>query len=322
MTAISTILSVVLLPANLFLYSHAAYGISADGEDLLKNIDFSALFISLCIVVIAILVGLCCSYKFNDERFHKSSNALGSISGIVLIAVSLFFSSNGEGATPWQQPWSFYAGVSIPCLAGLILANIISLLVNLKKPEIVTLSVECCYQNVGIAASAVVSMFESKDDIQNAMCVPLFYGLLEAIVLGIYCLVAWKFGWTKAPKDEQLCIVLAKSYEIEGTSQIDDDVEEGDDTSEIQRDVEALSPKSLTDERSQSCSATQSLATSDDCCTLSQGSPNSQSTCLNFSNIPVFDSTADGSTHLDETLIPMRICVTVDQHSITDNQGV
>lgn len=44
--------------------------------------------------------------------------------------------------------------------------------------------------------------------------VPLFYGGVEAVVLGLYCLVCWKLGMTKAPKDEKICVVLSKTYEI------------------------------------------------------------------------------------------------------------
>jgi len=221
MTALSTILSIGLLPANLMLYAHAAYGFNSDGdatdiqENVLKSVDFVALFVSLAIVIGAILLGLYASYKTDSIRFHKASNAIGSLSGLALIVVSAVFSSQGEGAKPWEQHWSFYVGVAMPCVGGLLLANVIASFAKLEKPEVVTLSVECCYQNVGIAASAVLSMFDDKEEVARAMAVPLFYGLVEAVVLGLYCLSAWKLGWTKAPSDEKVCIVLAKTYEVE-----------------------------------------------------------------------------------------------------------
>ncbi len=49
----------------------------------------------------------------------------------------------------------------------------------------------------------------------KAMSVPLFYGLCEAIIIGSYCIFAWKKGWTKAPKGESICNVLTNSYEVE-----------------------------------------------------------------------------------------------------------
>mmetsp|Transcript_10633 Transcript_10633/g.19863 ORF Transcript_10633/g.19863 Transcript_10633/m.19863 type:complete len:533 (+) Transcript_10633:509-2107(+) len=218
MTALSTILSIGLLPANLMLYAHAAYGFdSADENNVLKSVDFVSLFVSLAIVIGAILSGLYASYKTDSAKFRRISNSIGSIAGIALIILSAVFSTNGsgEGVKPWEQHWSFYVGVALPCVVGLVLANVIAKCAKLEKPEVVTLSVECCYQNVGIAASAVLSMFEDKQDVARAMAVPLFYGIVEAVVLGIYCLLAWKFGWTKAPSDEKICIVLAKTYEVE-----------------------------------------------------------------------------------------------------------
>ena len=222
MTALSTILSIVLLPANLMLYAYAVYGSDSEtnGSDsktnVLKSVDFVALFISLAIVIGAILAGLYASYKMHSHRFQKVSNAIGSLSGIALIAVSAVFSTTGgDTVKPWEQKWSFYVGVAMPCVTGLLVANIVAKFAGLEKPEIVTLSVECCYQNVGIAASAVLAMFDDPEKVASAMAVPLLYGLMEAVVLGGYCLVAWKLGWTKAPSDEKICIVLAKTYEVE-----------------------------------------------------------------------------------------------------------
>ena len=76
------------------------------------------------------------------------------------------------------------------------------------------MSVECCYQNVGIATSAAVTMFKGSD-LALALGVPLYYGIIEAVVLGLYCVVAWKISWTKAPAEENVCVVVATSYEAE-----------------------------------------------------------------------------------------------------------
>jgi len=61
-------------------------------------------------------------------------------------------------------------------------------------------------------------MFDDKNERAQAVAVPLFYGIVEALAIGIYCLWAWKVGWTKAPKNENLCVVLAKCYEVEEDS--------------------------------------------------------------------------------------------------------
>jgi len=235
MTAISTILSVFFLPANLTFYSKAAYG---GGGDVIDSLDFTGLFISLAIVTAGILLGLFTSYKVNNRRFKKCANTLASISGVLLILFSVLLSGSGgeeESKSLWEQHWTFFVGVSMPCILGLALANAISTIARLEKPERVTLAVECCYQNTGIATSAAISMFDGAEQAQ-ALVVPLFYGLVEAAVLAIYCLVAWKGGWTKAPRNENLCVIITKTYEV--TDDDDDDEDENtvlvkDDISEV-----------------------------------------------------------------------------------------
>lgn len=145
MTAISTVLSVALLPANLMLYTHAAYGFSRDDEEsILSSVDFKTLFISLAIVIVAIFSGLYASYRVHSPTFQLWSNRLGSISGILLVIFSAVVSSAGGGsggAKIWDQHWSFYVGVAAPCIVGLMLSNILARLARLKKPEVVTVSV-------------------------------------------------------------------------------------------------------------------------------------------------------------------------------------
>mmetsp|Transcript_17156 Transcript_17156/g.30819 ORF Transcript_17156/g.30819 Transcript_17156/m.30819 type:complete len:489 (+) Transcript_17156:250-1716(+) len=230
MTAISTMVSVIMLPANLLLYVNAAFGLRESGGDdggtVLDKIDWASLFVSLAIVVAAIALGLCASLKISSHRFNRFANRMGSLSGILLIVFSGVVSSlsGSNEAQVWGQPWSFYVGVSAPCLVGLVIATLCAAVARLRKPEVITVGVECCYQNVGIATSAAVAMFDDPVERGQALCVPLFYGLMEAIVLGIYCIIGWKFGWTKAPSDGKFCVVIATTYEVdddENESEID-----------------------------------------------------------------------------------------------------
>ena len=126
---------------------------------------------------------------------------------------ALMSNTGGEDYRIWNREWKFYVGVAIPCIAGLAVANIITTSFRLNKPERVTVSIECCYQNVGIATSVALTMFRGGE-LAEAMGVPLYYGLLEAVILGIYCLWAWKAGWTKAPVNAPFCHVIATSYEV------------------------------------------------------------------------------------------------------------
>ena len=79
----------------------------------------------------------------------------------------------------------------------------------------------------------------SGDDESTAIGVPLFYGLLEAVLLGVFCIIAWQVDWTKAPRRERLCVVLLTSYEIEDESN-KFDAEDGIDLEAIEVEVVEL----------------------------------------------------------------------------------
>lgn len=208
MTAISTLLSVVMLPANLMLFARLSY----EGN-ILDILDWWALFTAIAIVIGAITLGLICSVKFDSHRFHLNANRVGNVCGISLVLFSAVLSNTEGDSHMWDNDWTFYFGVAAPCVFGLLIANVMTSFLRLKKPERVTVSIECCYQNVGIATSVALTMFEG-DELASALSVPFFYGLVEAVLLGIYCVVAWKVGWTKAPKNVSIWTALSTSYEI------------------------------------------------------------------------------------------------------------
>ncbi len=116
-------------------------------------------------------------------------------------------------ASAWQHGPRFYLGVAFPCVVALALSNLATTKVGLKKPEWVTLSVECCYQNCGIATSVALSMFQGQESALT-LGVPFFYGIVEFLVIGAYCLGAWKAGWTKAPPNKPFWKVFTCSYEV------------------------------------------------------------------------------------------------------------
>mmetsp|Transcript_35467 Transcript_35467/g.63927 ORF Transcript_35467/g.63927 Transcript_35467/m.63927 type:complete len:407 (+) Transcript_35467:212-1432(+) len=208
MTAISTLLSVILMPLNLLFYCKYAYE-----ADVVQSLDFNSLFVALTVVISAIGLGLAASAKVHSYRFNILANRLGSYAGVSLVAYSALMSNTGGETQIWEHSWQFYVGVMLPCLVGLFMSNILTSFLSLKKPERVTLSVECCYQNVGIATSVALTMFKG-DELSQAMAVPLYYGLIEAIILGIYCILAWKANWTKAPKNVSFWTMVATSYEV------------------------------------------------------------------------------------------------------------
>ena len=227
MTAISTCMSVITLPVNLLIYARLTYN-----DDVTSALDWKGLFVSLTIVILAITLGLYFSYKFNSHNFNLHANRLGNTAGILLILFSGFLSNSDVDQQIWDRDWRFFFGVAAPCLFGLVVANIIATSFSLLKPERVTVSIECVYQNVGIATSVALTMFEGEE-LAEAMGVPFYYGCIEAIFLSAYCIVAWKCGWTKAPTDVSLWTSIYTSYEIISVEMAEKEQSLGDNTVEM-----------------------------------------------------------------------------------------
>ncbi len=76
-----------------------------------------------------------------------------------------------------------------------------------------SVTIESSYQNIGIATSLALTMFNGVDQ-KNALDVPVFYGMCEALFVGIYCVIVWKMGWTKAPANVSLWTAIMTSYEV------------------------------------------------------------------------------------------------------------
>lgn len=114
-----------------------------------------------------------------------------------------------------------------------------------------SLSLSDSYQNVGIATSVALAMFNGENQ-ALAVAVPFYYGVVEAVLILGYCLVCWKIGWTKAPAGVSFWTMISTSYEIlqtEETEKLADDdycyVEQGD-TATSSTDPKEPSTKSTT----------------------------------------------------------------------------
>ena len=67
---------------------------------------------------------------------------------------------------------------------------------------------------MGIASSVALAMFKGPS-LAEALGVPLYYGMIEAIAVCIFCILSWKLGWTKAPPGDSLYTVITTSYELQ-----------------------------------------------------------------------------------------------------------
>lgn len=131
MTAISTILSVVMLPLNLLIYAKYSYD-----DDVIGNLDWTSLFVALAIVIGAISLGLWFSATRNSVKFNIFANKLGNFAGVTLVLFSATMTNTGgEDSKIWERDWDFYVATSLPCILGLVIANLMTSGLKLRKPE-------------------------------------------------------------------------------------------------------------------------------------------------------------------------------------------
>ena len=53
----------------------------------------------------------------------------------------------------------------------------------------------------------------SAADVGEASGVPLFYGIVEILLIPVFALTAWRIGWTYAPPSENICVALVGNFQ-------------------------------------------------------------------------------------------------------------
>jgi len=160
------------------------------------------------------LTGLYASYVMENKTFTKMADSLALMSSKGLIFLFFLLSSVGTTTHFWNQDGKIYIGIFFLNLVAVFLTNVYSQYFSkLEKPECVTLSIDCCYKNTAIAMSTALVMFPDPEEKAQALAIAIIYTVTQKLTMVIYCLLAWKVGWTNAPADRDLWTILINSYE-------------------------------------------------------------------------------------------------------------
>mmetsp|Transcript_4307 Transcript_4307/g.10386 ORF Transcript_4307/g.10386 Transcript_4307/m.10386 type:complete len:364 (+) Transcript_4307:137-1228(+) len=206
MTAVSTIIGVFALPINVMLLVHLVYDADVVGLHMWK-----AMIFAVCLVVLAISLGLLLSKCLNDREMRNRSMYCGHVIGVVLLGFMLYLSSTQDPL--WYKPMIFFAAVCTPCIAGVILVHLFSITLapGLSPVEVTTIVIEACYQNAGLAAAVLTTMFEGRDQgTVNGVC--FVYAIAQGLVICCYGTLAWKLGQTYANPNDPIWEVLVQNH--------------------------------------------------------------------------------------------------------------
>ena len=197
LTTASSLAAFFMMPINAVIYINRAY------PDRDVPIKYGGAALSLCIVIVGVALGLLLGSKYPGKR--KKFNLFATIAGGISIVLSVFTSSAGPKALPvWERDSTFYASISFVVGAGLIVGLVASLSLSLPPAQRMSVAIETMYQNLGIAVSASLTMFNTSAETAVGAGVPIFYGIMGAVVNLAFCLTCWKIGWSLAKPSEPL----------------------------------------------------------------------------------------------------------------------
>jgi sodium/bile acid cotransporter 2 len=212
-TAVSSIFSAATLPINILIYLGASYG-----QTIIESIAWGEIFAIIAIVITGVACGLAISWRLTHmgPRGHTHRgrlNLLGNVCGLVLIVLGFVFSSS-SGTPLWSRPLKFYFAFALPALLAFPLSFALASLpiVRLTRPQRVAVGAECIFQNIGIAISIAISMYDDET-VGRAVFAPLWYGVAQSVLLPLQMLILWKLGFTHAPPSASLWRVVTQSWQ-------------------------------------------------------------------------------------------------------------
>lgn len=201
MTACSTLASLVFIPINMTLYIRVLYHTSI-------SLNWLGVIASLAISLSGMVFGLAITHFFPAWRTPLVLG--GCIAGVVLGVLGVVEALSND---PFQdRGLGFWFAVPMPAVLGLVGSGTLGALCRLSGPTNVAVSVETCYQNVGVALVLALSCFPDEEQ-GKAACVPMYYCCVKLILLPVFLTLTWKCGLTYAPTNVSFHKMLAGSFQ-------------------------------------------------------------------------------------------------------------
>eukprot|EP01060_Flectonema_neradi_P007936 TRINITY_DN1564_c1_g1_i1.p1 TRINITY_DN1564_c1_g1~~TRINITY_DN1564_c1_g1_i1.p1 ORF type:complete len:390 (+),score=62.35 TRINITY_DN1564_c1_g1_i1:52-1170(+) len=218
LTTTSILLSLAIMPVNIFLFISTLYG----GD---VTIAWMKLFVSIASACAGLISGLFVSHS--RPNWRKQCSIAGTVAGIVLMVYGAITSSTHEPI--WDRCANFYPQVGIPCVLGMLVPFLVSKAIGIPGPQSCAVATSCAYQNTGISMSIIFATF-SSDDQGAALGVPMYYGIVQPIVAAVFNLIMWKLDFTYCSSKTTLLEMLKGNYQPtdEDYTEVNDDDDDDD----------------------------------------------------------------------------------------------
>jgi BASS family bile acid:Na+ symporter len=179
MTAVSTAVAVVAMPAVLWLYGSAF----TDADVVLPIKD---IVITLVLVLIPVWIGM--GIRARSQAVAKWVERLGAWSGLGVLVLLVGTAVVGQRATFAEMPVNAYIAAVALGLVGMVLGFLTATLVKLNESDRRAVAFETGIQNSALALGIVVATFpEAQQEMLIRM--PLLYALcvlISASVVTVY----------------------------------------------------------------------------------------------------------------------------------------
>ncbi|XP_028967251.1 ileal sodium/bile acid cotransporter [Galendromus occidentalis] len=165
MTVCSTVVAMLMMPFNMYVYGHSLENNSE------VNIPYLKMVRSLMYVTAPAALGMLVFYKF--PKVAPYITKLGSLAGFAMIGVAqvmIFLIYPNIFST---VPAKLFIAVAILPIAGLVVGYIFALVTNRPAPARRTIAIESGIQNVGMAITVVTLTIEKFQE--KALVFPLCY---------------------------------------------------------------------------------------------------------------------------------------------------
>lgn len=194
MTGCSTLVGMVMLPANIFIYTRLIYS-----KQVLTLQQWCGVVGSVVTVFSALIVGLLLSRCLASHKWRQRFSNLGTVCGLLLFLFSVFESSNPRTTTVplWRRTTSFYLSVLLPVVMTTAIVVVLSSVdyLGLEPPERVAVVIEAVYQNTALGATMAIQMFPGQH-LGDAIGLVVLYQLSQGAILTVFGVCAHYSHWT------------------------------------------------------------------------------------------------------------------------------